>query len=396
MSEYFRYYTIANVVCFIIFGIMFLHDKFSIDRQEKQILFDHTLISFMLYFISDTFFAAIISGVIPKTLTSVALVNFSNAVLMAVITYAWFRFALAVEQIPYRNNQAFMIVSALPLALSLVVAVFMYIIDPYLFFDEKLGLKPLYSVFQVGVPITYIIAELIYTTERASKEKNIATRRELILLGLFPLLVVFGGLFQVIFLPDTPVFCFCSTILMVVFYIQTMDSQISLDPLTQLNNRTQLYRYIAQDITMHREGRLTYIVMIDINDFKIINDTYGHSNGDKALVITADSLRKALGESTMPGFLGRFGGDEFIIIAHPVEEAEMQELEKSIRKCLHESCRLNNAPFDITVGIGYDLLDRNKGDTFERCMERADKKLYINKNEIKEKLKNTDRFDRSA
>ena len=136
MSEYFRFYAIANIVCLIIFGIMFLHDLLSIDRQEKQILFDHTLGAFMLYFISDIFFAAIISGIIPKTAASVALVNLANAILMAVITYSWFRYALAVEQVPYRNNQAFQIIAALPLALSIIVTVFMYIIDPSLFFDK--------------------------------------------------------------------------------------------------------------------------------------------------------------------------------------------------------------------------------------------------------------------
>ena len=393
MSEYFRFYAIANIVCLIIFGIMFLHDLLSIDRQEKQILFDHTLGAFMLYFISDIFFAAIISGIIPKTAASVALVNLANAILMAVITYSWFRYALAVEQVPYRNNQAFQIIAALPLALSIIVTVFMYIIDPSLFFDKGLNLQPLYSVFQIGVPISYIVAELIYTMRRAAKEKSLSIKRTLISVGLFPLMVVFGGLIQIIFLPDTPVFCFSSTILMILFYIQSMESQISLDPLTGLNNRSQLYRYIAQDSTMHRENRLTYVVMIDINDFKSINDTYGHSSGDKALVITADSLRKAIGEAAMPAFLGRFGGDEFIIIAHPIEEAEMGKLEETIRKCLHEGCRLNNAPFDITVGIGYDLLNRDMSDTFESCMERADKKLYINKNEIKEKRKSAGRFE---
>jgi diguanylate cyclase (GGDEF)-like protein len=134
---------------------------------------------------------------------------------------------------------------------------------------------------------------------------------------------------------------------------------------------------------MRREDRLTYVVMIDINDFKKINDTYGHSNGDKALVAIADALRRAMGKSDVPGFLGRYGGDEFILIAHPQKPAEMEELDQTLRGCIHEACANANMPFDITVGIGYELLNFDKGDTFHSCLERADLKLYANKATVK-------------
>ena len=55
MSSYFIYYTEASIVCVIIFGIMLCWDLFSIDKQEKQIKYDHALIAFMLYFVSDAF-----------------------------------------------------------------------------------------------------------------------------------------------------------------------------------------------------------------------------------------------------------------------------------------------------------------------------------------------------
>ena len=57
MSSYFIYYTEASIVCVIIFGIMLVWDLFSIDKQEKQIKYDHALIAFMLYFVSDALWA---------------------------------------------------------------------------------------------------------------------------------------------------------------------------------------------------------------------------------------------------------------------------------------------------------------------------------------------------
>ncbi len=66
MLDYFINYAGANLVCFIIFGIMLARDLFNVDRQEKQIKFDHTLIAFMLYFVSDAFWCGVDSGVLPK------------------------------------------------------------------------------------------------------------------------------------------------------------------------------------------------------------------------------------------------------------------------------------------------------------------------------------------
>ena len=57
--------------------------------------------------------------------------------------------------------------------------------------------------------------------------------------------------------------------------------QVSTDPLTKLNNRGQLVRYVSQESNLRIEGRQTYIIMMDINYFKKINDTYGHAEGDR-------------------------------------------------------------------------------------------------------------------
>ena len=86
-TGYFIYYTEASIVCVILFGIMLGRDILSADRQEKQIRFDRALIAFMLYFISDALWAAIIAGIMPRNRFTVVATNFSNYVIMAAITY---------------------------------------------------------------------------------------------------------------------------------------------------------------------------------------------------------------------------------------------------------------------------------------------------------------------
>lgn len=383
MNDFFLFYAESNIVCFVIFGIMFFHDLKRIDSQEKQLKYDRTLLAFMLYFVSDSIWAAVMSGAIPKTPFTVLIPNISNMILMAVITYFWFTYALATAQVPNRNDRGFRIISALPLALAVVIVIILFIVAPDVLLDEEYSLKPIYSVLQVGPPIIYIIGVLVFTIGRAQKAPTPEEKSRLLYVGIFPLMVVIGGIAQVLSRSDSPIFCFSSTILMITFYIRSMEGQISADPLTGLNNRGQLSRYISQENSIKREGRLTYVVMIDINDFKKINDTYGHNNGDKALVAIADALRKAMGKSAVPGFLGRYGGDEFILIAHPQKHAEMEALDQTLRECIHEACVNANMPFDITVGIGYEFLNFDEGDTFHNCLERADLKLYANKATVK-------------
>jgi diguanylate cyclase (GGDEF)-like protein len=169
---------------------------------------------------------------------------------------------------------------------------------------------------------------------------------------------------------------------MLIFFIQSLDDQVSTDPLTKLNNRGQLTRYVAQENNLRIEGRQTYVIMIDINFFKKINDTFGHAEGDKALILLSQALMQSVRHRNMPMFLGRFGGDEFVIIAHPVNESEIEDLKRDIRENVVEKCRKEKREYTLSIGIGYDrLIDEN--DSFQKCMQRADSKLYEDKERCK-------------
>ena len=382
MSEYFNHYAESNIACAVIFAIMLVHDLKSVDRQEKQIKFDHTLTAFIAYFISDTLWAAVVTNTIPKTLVSAVLVNVSNFIIMTLITYWWLNYAMAVLQSPHRNRPINRFAVVFPMLVSLIVLVIIYIIDPGLLLDRNLDPTTFYAVFQIAVPDIYIIAVFVYTIRKARSVESAAEKGMYLALGLFPLTLVLAGFIQIYVLPQSSVFCLGSTIVMVLFYIESMETQISQDPLTKLNNRGQLRRYLAQEGSAHREGLDTYIMMLDINDFKKINDAYGHSEGDRALVIMADALRKAVGSSNLHAFIARYGGDEFTIVVHTDRSGDLDALAQSIRTRLAERCEAAHAPYTITTGIGWDRLGR-VDDTVQKCIARADKKLYEDKAAVK-------------
>lgn len=378
MSQYFIYYTESSIICLILFGIMLGHNLSMVDRSERVVKYDGALVAFMLYFISDAIWAAIIAGVIPKTTFLVYLINFTNFTLMAFITYMWFRYVAAVEQVPGRNSRKFTRVYSLPLNVSVVTMLLLLIFSPQIVINSDFTVTRFYSLYQVAVPIIYIFGVLFFVLGRASKEESPAEKRRHLYIGMFPLMVVGGGLVQVLLLPETPIFCYCCAILMIVFYIQMLESRISLDPLTGLNNRGQLQRYVAQSNSLFREGKRTYVMMIDVNDFKKINDTYGHAEGDRALTVIASSLKHAASSVNANVFVARYGGDEFVFIIHSDDTDIPDTLSRNIRSYVLEECRRAELPYTITVSIGYEEL-RYTNDSFRNCLARADQNCYIDK-----------------
>lgn len=382
MLDYFINYAGANLVCFIIFGIMLARDLLNVDRQEKQIKFNHSLIAFMLYFVSDSAWAAVIAEIIPKTRFTVLLTNFLNYIILAMITYTWLHYVMAVEQIANRDRRLHKFVTMFPLIVSTVAMFVIYIHSPEALIDEALKPMPISTALLSIVPIIYIVAVLFYALRKVKNEVNRQEKRRHLYIGFFPLILILGGMLQIMLLPKTPIFCFSCVILMLIFYIQQMEMRISIDPLTKLNNRGQLLLYTSQEFGSNKEDKKTVVMMIDINDFKKINDTFGHAEGDRALIILSDALRNATKNITFRTFIGRYGGDEFVLIAHPTEGSELVTLIDDIRTQIKELCEKNETKYVLSVGIGYDELIGGQ-DTFQKCLQRADKKLYIDKEHMK-------------
>ena len=381
MSDFFIYYLFSNLVCLSIFGLFLYHDLRGVDRQEKQIKFDHALIAFMLYFISDSFWAAITEGLLPANRPILSVINMVNFIIMAAVTYMWLRYVMAVEQVAHRERRINKIAVLFPLLISTITLFVLFFAAPDILFDpvsEKHETQLTYNLFLLIVPSIYIVAVNVYTMRRAKKEGNPMEKKRHVYLGLFPLLVVAGGVVQLMLLPQVPIFCFCCAILMLTLYLQSMETQISLDPLTKLNNRVQLLRYVSQTSNLSVEGRQTYVMMLDINRFKSINDTYGHAEGDRALAAVADALKKVVSDSNLPAFIGRYGGDEFVMIVYAADEKELPALIADIRLYIGNACKLGGCPYTLSVSAGYDKLLRGQ-DTFQKCLQRADKKLYLDK-----------------
>ena len=374
MNGFAVHYILANIVCIIIFGILLIHNHFNIDRQEKMIMFDRVLISFILYFVADCFWAAIVEELIPKTRFTVVADTFLIYLLMGATVYSWLGFVMAYEQVPHRNRPVNRFAVIFPFIVSTIALVVHYLVAPQTLINDANDTLPGFSVYILLVPDIYICAILFYTIRKARREENPAEKGKHLFIGFVPLMVSIGGIVETVFFPHLPIYCATCLILMLLFYIQALELRISADPLTGLNNRGQLERYISQRANLHPESRRTIVAMMDIDHFKNINDTYGHAEGDKALVAVANALKNVINNHDLPTFVGRYGGDEFILIMHP---HRIEEVEAVIRE-IRENVKEYQAPYELSVSVGYDELSGEQ-DLILNCIERADKNLYLDK-----------------
>ena len=366
------YYIEANIVCVIVFAIILIHNYLNIDRQEKQVRFDKVLTAFILYFLADCVWACIVDGLLPKNLIN--MVSFLIYVFMVATIYYWYTFVMAYEQVPGREIRRRRILFLLPFLVSTAVLILIFLIEPELLINDALEMQPLYNAFLTGVPDIYMVAILFFTITRARKEEKSSEKKKHLFIGFFPLIVTVGGLVQSILFPYTPIYCFTCLILMLVFYIDAIEQRISLDPLTSLNNRGQLTRYCAQRSNLYMDDKLTIVIMMDIDRFKSINDTYGHAEGDRALIIVANALKTVINRHSMPSFLCRYGGDEFILILHPDEADEAGQVIAEVR----DEIKRVEGKYPISVSAGYNTLT-DTNDSIQDCIIRADKKLYLDK-----------------
>jgi diguanylate cyclase (GGDEF)-like protein/PAS domain S-box-containing protein len=150
------------------------------------------------------------------------------------------------------------------------------------------------------------------------------------------------------------------------------------DPLTNLPNRLLLKARLNKSIEKCMElNQKLAILFIDIDNFKVINDTYGHSIGDKIINLVAQRLQKDIRKNDT---ISRIGGDEFIIVIENV--ADKKDIEKIASKIINdfqEPIKLEEYLFETTISMGISLFPNNGLDV-EDLIKQADTAMYSAKN----------------
>ena len=155
-----------------------------------------------------------------------------------------------------------------------------------------------------------------------------------------------------------------------------LSQKASYDFLSQLYNRSTFLRELQKIIDRRRPEETFAIFFIDVDDFKFINDRYGHNVGDEVIKYVADLLKDCIGDK---GIAGRFGGDEFVLCSTDSELSEnSSDFAMSIIDKMYSGykCEAAGAILNVQVSIGISLINENGADA-ETLVGQADEAMYF-------------------
>ncbi len=164
--------------------------------------------------------------------------------------------------------------------------------------------------------------------------------------------------------------------------LESLRSLAFVDELTGVLNRRG-FEYFLNHKKMESERfkKIFGVLFIDIDDFKLINDTYGHKVGDKVLRMVAGVLKSNLRISDI---VARYGGDEFLVISEITDREELSSLANRIHILINNSfIEDNDKIIKVSVSIGGVV---SEGEDLERALERADSLMYVSKSKGKNKI----------
>ncbi len=228
------------------------------------------------------------------------------------------------------------------------------------------------GLFQVEMALLVAVttAMAVKLLVRRQNETDPIKRSHMMLVASFPLCLIIA--WALTFIGEgLPIICVTITIELLCLFMGTSTQQISMDKLTQVNNRQNLLGFLDYKLLNHDEK--IFLLMMDLDYFKTINDTYGHLEGDDALIRAAQALKIACGDFKRRPYIARYGGDEFIVViesSKPEAEALIARIRETLSGLNDQAKRPYTLAFSIGVGEYHPGMNAND------LIEAADHALY--------------------
>ena len=360
------FYAWNNVIGIIIFTILFL--KSNRNKQTSHQYFSLMILCMIVYFLGDILWKIANVNLLPFSDILIKLGKIIYYSAGDIMSFFWLMYVcILIDFKPLTGNKKNFLL--FPLTAAIVAnIVFCSNMDS----SNMDSYRVFISCWLILPPAVSIIISIVIVINKIKNINDKALKNSYFRLIIWPLVVLASAILQIIF-EALPIFCSGIILVILLTYIYNQDSFIFTDPLTEINNRNMINRYLNH---IKNYSDTYYLLMIDINNFKSINDTYGHIEGDKALKHMANILKKVAGDNNY--FLARYGGDEFIIIAKSEDEEKIQEFINRIHQEFNYS--KDDLGFSYSTSIGYTKMDKEL--SIERNIANADKYLYKKKRQF--------------
>ena len=223
--------------------------------------------------------------------------------------------------------------------------------------------------------VAYCYGLLIYSLMYLIKHKQYIEKRKYISMIVYFIPMAIGTTIQVLFYGYSLNWVGMMLSLLII-YFNIQNRGINTDYLTGIYNRRQLDEYIKERIKNSTENKSFSAILLDLNEFKSINDRFGHKIGDEALKDSVEIIRRSLNTDD---FIARFGGDEFVIITDIYNGQTLDKVVNRIRKNVENFNVSNIKPYNLNFSIGYDIYSCNSKMEADEFFKHIDMLMYENK-----------------
>lgn len=356
----------ANIISILLIGTLYLANRQKVEYDRDMRLLQQMMVTIGIANISDScvYYLAGSSNIVIKVL-----VFLSGSVLFlgnVMIGYLWAKFIMVHMNIPFSDirRNIYRTIGLISIVL-LVINIFYPLV--FSVSDGRYQRGFAYIIFLIFAAF-YILDSLYLYVKRVKKNGSL----KLFPVHIFLIPVILGVVIQAFFVEIA--ITWTSIAISVAGIMTALKNEIIFtDCLTGLYNR--VYLEFLHKRACNKKDCWVSGIMIDLNGFKQINDNYGHAEGDLALCIVADLLRKSFSEY---GVVTRYAGDEFVIMLNTTDDQLIQKIIKSAKKNFVTENEKNDKPYQLSASMGYAITNLSN-ETIDDFMNRIDEQMYQDK-----------------
>lgn len=356
----------ANIISILLIGTLYFANRQKAVYNREMRLLQQMMVIIGIANISDccVYYLAGSSNIVIKVLVFLSGSGLFLGNVM--IGYLWAKFIMVHMNITFSNirRNIYRTIGLISIVL-LVINIFYPLV--FSVSDGRYQRGFAYIIFLIFAAF-YILDSLYLYVKRVKKNGSL----KLFPVHIFLIPVILGVVIQAFFVEIA--ITWTSIAISVAGIMTALKNEIIfIDCLTGLYNR--MYLEFLHKRACNKKDCWVSGIMIDLNGFKQINDNYGHAEGDLALCIVADLLRKSFSEY---GVVTRFAGDEFVIMLNTTDEQLIQKIIKSAKKNFVIENEKNNKPYQLSASMGYAITNLSN-ETIDDFMNRIDEQMYQDK-----------------
>lgn len=357
----------ANIVCSIVLAVLFHHQQNSSDQTEARVLWCRLLFVQVLHCVSWILRVFVDVRIIPVSPATQYIFTVINAGLFSCMCMIVFIYTENFHGTKLLDSFISRIVISVPFVISI------FILAVYPLFDISIEDEPINSIMLV-LSLGYLLAAVILSVFRHMKQKKYK-------IALYPAFLFVFGLLQSLNW-RVPLMSYAILAADVFVYINYTDSLVSVDPLTKIPNRNGFMRHLNDRMDKGNVNQL-YVFAVDIDDLSSVNSNYGRSEGDHALIVTANALKKFRSEAHKC-YAARYYSDEFMIAADIESDEELELFTEHVRNYISNASISNGLAYHIRVSIGCSHYEKfSRTETITGLIEEAERLMTENKEQRK-------------